>query len=87
MTMSGGFERDDDTGALLVTGIGGGTPADESVGAEQLTPDLLAGMKGFVFHGADANVARPTLGFASYEWIGSVEPANWITPDTWAQTP
>jgi hypothetical protein len=41
-----------------------------------------ANTKGFVFHGADPDVARPT-GFTSVEWMGSVPPANAVTYDTW----
>lgn len=38
--------------------------------------------KGFVNHGSTATTARPS-GFASIEWLGTVEPDNWITGDTW----
>ncbi len=41
--------------------------------------------KGFVNHGATAGTARPT-GYASIEWIGSVEPTNAINGDTWVNT-
>lgn len=40
--------------------------------------------KGYVNHGATANVARPT-GFASIEWMGSVEPLNMENGDTWVK--
>lgn len=42
--------------------------------------------KGFVSHGANANKARPTVGYASYEWVGSVAPNNASNNDTWIQT-
>lgn len=51
-------------------GAGGGADADD---------------KGFVEHGAVAGTARPA-GFASIEWIGSVEPTNAIDGDTWIDT-
>lgn len=41
--------------------------------------------KGFVNHGAVAGTARPT-GYASIEWVGSVEPTNAIDGDTWVNT-
>lgn len=44
-----------------------------------------AAIKGVVNHGADSGVARPG-GFASVEWIGSVEPTNGIDGDTWVNT-
>lgn len=46
---------------------------------------FFAGAKGYVEHGADDTVARPT-GYGSIEWIGSVEPLNAIDGDTWVQT-
>lgn len=36
---------------------------------------------GFVYHGADPTVARPS-GYAKIEWQGSVHPINAISPDT-----
>ncbi len=44
-----------------------------------------ASSKGFVNHGATAGTARPT-GYASIEWIGSVEPTNAVDGDTWVNT-
>lgn len=46
----------------------------------------LATAKGFVFYGADANVARPT-GYSSVEWLGytGVEPANAANYDSLIQ--
>ena len=41
--------------------------------------------KGFVNHGATAGTARPA-GYASVEWVGSVEPTNAIDGDTWIDT-
>lgn len=38
--------------------------------------------KGFKNHGSDADSARPT-GFASVDWVGSVEPNNATDNDTW----
>jgi hypothetical protein len=52
----------------------------------QYPVDLMTeGAKGFVNHGSDPNVARPTR-FASVEWYGSVEPANGVAGDTWVET-
>lgn len=64
-TMQNGFLRAPD-GALVVSGDGDGGGGFD--------PGLLAHMKGVVVHGDDPNVPRPTDGFGSYEWIGSVEP-------------
>lgn len=47
--------------------------------------DIDESGKGFVAHGADKTVARPS-GFASIEWQGSVEPENAIDGDTWIET-
>lgn len=47
--------------------------------------DVAANGKGFVNHVADADVARPT-GFASIEWLGSVEPNNAADGDSWIDT-
>lgn len=41
--------------------------------------------KGFVYHGADPNVARPA-GYVSVEWVGSVTPVNAVDGDTWVDT-
>lgn len=41
--------------------------------------------KGYVNHGATAGTARPT-GYASVEWVGSVEPTNASNGDTWINT-
>ena len=46
---------------------------------------IKAGAKGSVNHGATAGTARPT-GFASIEWIGSVEPTAMENGDTWINT-
>lgn len=43
-----------------------------------------ATLKGVVVHNADANVVRP-IGYASIEWIGTVEPVNAIDGDTWVR--
>jgi hypothetical protein len=45
----------------------------------------LAKTKGVAVHGSTADYARPT-GFASIEWLGSVEPTNAETGDTWVDT-
>lgn len=50
----------------------------------ELTIDANA--KGVVVHGSTAGTARPASGYASYEWIGSVEPDNWAANDTWIDT-
>lgn len=44
-----------------------------------------ANAKGFVNHGATAGTARPS-GYASIEWLGSVEPTNMANGDTWVVT-
>lgn len=41
--------------------------------------------KGYVNHGSTAGTARPT-GYASIEWLGSVEPTNMTSADTWIRT-
>lgn len=41
--------------------------------------------KGFTFHGDDPGGDRPS-GYASVEWVGSVEPANALDGDTWINT-
>lgn len=46
------------------------------------TTTLVASGKGFVAHGTNANVARPS-GYASIEWFGTVEPTNAVNGDTW----
>lgn len=53
---------------------------------EAVDPDQLeATGKGVVRHGDDPMTQRP-LGYASIEWIGSVEPVNAIDGDTWVNT-
>lgn len=42
--------------------------------------------KGYMNHGATAGTARPS-GFASIEWLGSVEPTNMANGDTWIYAP
>lgn len=42
--------------------------------------------KGSMVHGADANAERPE-GYASVEWVGSVEPLNATDGDTWIPSP
>lgn len=42
----------------------------------------LTNVKGVVVHGSTASTARPS-GFASVEWIGTVEPTNATNDDTW----
>lgn len=46
---------------------------------------VTASDKGYVSHGSDASVARPS-GYTSVEWIGSVEPTNAVNGDTWVNT-
>lgn len=46
---------------------------------------IAASGKGFVNHGATASTARPS-GYASVEWVGSVEPTNAIDGDSWIDT-
>lgn len=57
-------------------------PAD--IGASSESTRLSSG-KGSINHGSTASTARPA-GYASIEWIGSVEPANAINNDTWINT-
>lgn len=49
------------------------------------TATLAASGKGYVNHGATAGTTRPT-GYASVEWVGSVEPTNMADGDTWVVT-
>lgn len=44
-----------------------------------------ANAKGVAIHGSNASFARPT-GYASIEWIGSVQPTNAVDNDTWVPT-
>lgn len=53
--------------------------------AESAGTERAASGKGVVIHGANAATARPT-GYASVEWIGSVQPANMANGDTWVVT-
>lgn len=46
---------------------------------------LAASGKGFVNHGATAGTVRPS-GYASIEWVGSVEPTNAVDGDSWIDT-
>lgn len=50
-----------------------------------VTPPYETYKKGSVIHGANAAATRPE-GYASVEWIGSVEPANALSGDTWIDT-
>lgn len=45
----------------------------------------LVNLKGVAVHGANADYARPS-GYGSIEWIGTVEPNNGVTGDTWVDT-
>lgn len=55
------------------------------LGADESAALLLANGKGFCLHGAVAGTARPS-GFASIEWVGTVEPSNAVNGDTWIDT-
>lgn len=57
-----------------------------ALNARVATSVIAASGKGFVNHGATAGTARPT-GYASVEWLGSVEPSNMADGDTWVVTP
>ncbi len=59
-----------------------GTAATENT--EHFAPAVHA--KGVVMHGGDANTPRPH-GYASIEWIGTVEPVNMANGDTWVVLP
>lgn len=76
---------DPDTEYLAVYDAGGGEHRYVSF-LTALTPTSLEGVaangKGFVNHGATAGTARPS-GFASIEWVGTVEPTNALDDDTW----
>lgn len=52
---------------------------------QELNQSLQLSGKGFVKHGADPTVARPT-GYTSVEWMGTVKPNNMTTRDTWIDT-
>jgi hypothetical protein len=58
--------------------------SDGSLGAKVDAAFLLAYGKGYVNHGSDPSAVRPE-GFASVEWVGSVEPENIIDGDTWVE--
>ncbi len=60
--------------------------AIDELATEKQDASVISGNgKGFVNHGATAGTARPS-GFASIEWIGSVEPSNAVNGDTWVNT-
>ncbi len=59
-----------------------GTAATASI--ESFAPATYA--KGVVMHDDDADAARPS-GYASIEWIGTVEPTNMENGDTWLIIP
>lgn len=46
---------------------------------------LAASGKGYVNHGATASTVRPS-GYASVEWVGSVEPTYAVDGDSWIDT-
>lgn len=52
---------------------------------QKSTTPLSNNGKAVVVHGSNASTARPS-GFASVEWIGSVEPTNATNNDTWVDT-
>lgn len=58
---------------------------DTEVSGKVDNSTISASGKGVVVHGATASTARPT-GYASIEWIGSVEPTNATNDDTWINT-
>jgi hypothetical protein len=82
-----------DTPARLPVGTNGQVPVADSSEAAGIRWDTPAGTgdalkaetKGCVVHGATAGEARPA-GYASIEWIGSVEPTNALDDDTWIDT-
>lgn len=63
-----------------------GNDALQTVSNATATATASATTKGFVFYGADANVARPP-GYGSVEWLGytGVEPVNAIDYDSLIQ--
>ena len=62
--------------ALALSALAGAAPA-QAAGA--------TAAKGHVNHGNAAATPRPS-GYASVEWIGSVEPQNAVDGDTWVNT-
>lgn len=62
--------------------IGVAAPTDDSHAVNR--GHLAASGKGFVNHGATAGTARP-VGYVSVEWLGSVQPSNWVAGDTWVR--
>jgi hypothetical protein len=55
---------------------------------ERLDVDVIVKVqsgKGFISHGTTAGAARPS-GYASVEWLGSVQPTNMANNDTWIDT-
>jgi hypothetical protein len=55
------------------------------VGASPARAAEVTATKGYVNHGNAADTPRPS-GYASVEWIGSVEPQNAVDGDTWVNT-
>lgn len=61
-----------------------GILAGADVAAVNASSLLAASGKGFKEHGEDEDAVRPE-GFASVEWLGSVEPENAIDGDSWIE--
>lgn len=61
------------------------TAQQTALDAKATEATRTASGKGFVNHGAVAGTARPT-GYASIEWVGSIEPTNAVNGDTWVNT-
>lgn len=81
----------DGTNATLVeadttnAGILGSDKWDEIVANTLKVSYSKTNVKATINHGSTAGTARPT-GFASVEWIGTVEPTNSTNDDTWIDT-
>jgi hypothetical protein len=79
-TASMAFVIDEDS---FATNSATKVPTQQS--AKAYVDAVKGGAKGFVNHGATAGTSRPT-GYASIEWLGSVEPTNMANGDTWVVT-
>lgn len=79
---------DPDTAYYVYADLGDEDPVHTYLAFSTSTPkgNVKTHGKGFVFHDDDPDVERPR-GFASVEWVGSVEPANAEDFDTWVELP
>jgi hypothetical protein len=81
----GSFAIEDATDVDLTGRADGDALVFNGVGYEHVSTVALSSVVVVVNHGADPDVARPS-GVGAVYWNGSVEPANWVSPDLWNDT-